>query len=258
MNFKRSEARHYNANHEDSIGNYLLCVVQGLLKSSGSDLMRLTRLLLGEYALEVHQSDFLPYEKRKELLLELIRCLDKDNMSEEQFFEEILKIRSSDQVRHKLKPVFDIIRNREPYTSHNDQTMNDTFPESFERPYKKIKRQEEIWNYDRFFDKLVQTVFDMGEESEIDIIENENGKIIYSHVDYPEQRRDLEHDVNALICNDKYELKLFPKGLILSLLNMITLSLNRKDLTSMPEEYINNIRKACTAYPFFENTIWDE
>lgn len=279
-----------SAELSETIGNYLLCVCQGLFKTDGSNLMRKIRLGLGEYALSVHSADFVSPEKRESLLLEIVRCLDKDNLSEDQFLDEVLRLRSSDHVRHKLKEVQDVIRERNVSTDddvfaaassfpHRDTDDNNnnkrrryedrhhpvggtsddpTFEDVYDRPAKKAKARTKAWNPDEFVGSVLDTIFEEGDESEFDIIENSPGATIYLHVDYPNQERILEEDLRALLMDDKHELKLFPKGLILSLLSVVVKSLDRKDLNAMPREYVTSLKEKASKYPFFENSILDE
>lgn len=271
----------------ETIGNYLLCVCQALFKTDGSNLMRKIRLGLGEYALSVHSADFVSPEKRESLLLEIVRCLDKDNLSEDQFLDEVLRLRSSDHVRHKLKEVQDVIRDKNVSSSPTDEedssfaqagkkrryddpppsrsssgarrsSEEPTFEDMYDRPTKKAKARTKAWNPDEFVGSVLDTIFEEGDESEFDIIENSPGATIYLHVDYPNQERILEEDLRALLMDDKHELKLFPKGLILSLLSVVVKSLERKDLNAMPREYVRSLKDKASKYPFFENSILDD
>lgn len=250
----------------DTISTYLLCVAQGLFKMEGSGVMNKVRLGLGEYAMSVHQADFLHPSKRVELLQEIIHALDKDNLSEDQFFETVLDIRSSDQVRHKIKEVKDVIRNhlqpgryREPTT--NRQKMYSDYQEpTFEDRYtltsKKIKIQPQDWNLDAFVSRMMDNIYEDTEDSDFDISPSESSDtntILYYHNDHPKQERDLMQDVQDIFENKNMEY--MPKGIKLSLLGEINRAIIPEDLHSMPTTYLNNLKRALGDFDFFENSI---
>lgn len=238
-----------------SIGTRLLCVAQGLFKPSKSELTNRVRLGLGKYAMTLHHAHFLSPEKRDELMSELVHCIDKDYLSDEQFYECVLTLRSADEVRFHLKDVQDELR------SHFGETKDSNVQPTFEDKYqvqspKKIKRQKtNHWNSTTLLNKIVEDIYDQNpEESDFDVVDNTPEGILYVHVDHPNQERDLLKDLETLLENDRNQLKMMPKGVMLSLLHEIHNVLDRNDISEMPRKMVENLKRLSDDYDVFENS----
>lgn len=237
--------------------NMLICILEGLTHNlSSNELVNKVKMGLGNYAMQVHKSDFLNPEEKETHLRELIHCLDKDNLSPEQFFDEVLSLKSSDKVRHVLKPILAMIR-----SGNSDEVPEPTFehqyPEKTKRsiPPEKILKKREFM-IDDFVSNVLNKILE-DENCDIDIVERNPQTVVYVHSDYPNEERDLFEDVTAILNGNAEDVNDIPKGVQLSLLYLLCSALAEDSRRyNMPEEMQDNLKSLCSDYEMFGNFFY--
>lgn len=271
----------------DEIGRLLLCLSQSLFKSEDDPDINFVRLGLGEYIMELHQAEHLIPEKRIHLMSEVLYCTDRDHLSKNQFFEAVLGIKSSDEVRHWLYKVHSYLRNlakgvTNPIQSHTTETKSfkapntlknnaderartyenflDTSlpPPTFEEQYpkmqnKRIKLNRKEWNFESFLHKIMNNFYEYHNNMEILDIAKDGTDIIYQTDERPNEERSLVQDLKTILFeNDVSDI---PVGTLLLLLERILNVFDYEDKQTMPKPVIDNIIDLTQDYPKFNDHI---
>lgn len=269
----------------DEIGRLLLCTCQALLKCDDDPDMNYVRQGLGEYVMELHQSEHLIPEKRIQLISEVLYCTDKDHLSKNQFFESVLGIKSSDEVRHWLHKVHHYLRNlgktgnsiqshvtetpnlRNPDIIHRPDERVSTYqnylnniplPPTFEDQYpemqsKRIKLNKKEWNFENFLYKILNDLYENPENIEVLDISKDNQQIIYTTEERPNDERNLIDDLKTILYeNDTSNI---PIGILLLLLERILNVLDYEDKHTMPKPMLQNLMSLMEDYPKFRDHI---
>lgn len=271
----------------DEIGKLLLCLAQALLKCDDDPDINYVRLGLGEYVMELHQAEHLIPEKRIQLMLEVLYCTDRDHLSKNQFFESVMGIKSSDEVRHWLHKVHNYLRNvnqrqtgsiqshvteTRPYKPHDPRKKlpderNSTYanfldttalPPTFEEHYpemqnKRIKLTKKDWDFENFLYKIINNFYDYHNEMEILDISKDGQTIIYHTEERPEEERSLIDDIKTILYEK--DTSDIPIGTLLLLLERILNVFDYEDKQTMPKPMLENIIQLIQDYPKFNNHI---
>lgn len=272
----------------DEIGRVLLCNCQALLKTDDDPDINYVRLGLGHYVMELHQAEHVIPEKRIQLMLEVLYCTDRDNLSKNQFFEAVQNIKSSDEVRHWLIGVKTYLNKTEgqgggmqvqtintykPVTKIHGETAsrlednrNETYRNyasaasehpTFEDQYpnmqnKRFKLSRKEWNFEKFLNKLINDFYDF--DNGMDILEVTKDKdIIYITEERPEDERSLVEDLKTIFSSDNF--RDIPLGTLLLLLERILNVFDYEDKQTMPQELQDRIVNLIRDYPKFNNHL---
>lgn len=266
----------------DEIGRLLLCLSQALFKVDEDPDINYVRLGLGEYVLELHQAEHLIPEKRIQLMSEVLYCTDRDHLSKNQFFEGVLSLKSSDEVRHWLHKVQHYLRSLHQKQNgkiqshvistkdrptlkrdlpdertHTYQNFLETAP-TFEDNYpemqsKRIKLNKKEWDFESFLFKILNNFYDSQNDMEIVDVSKDGKNITYITEERPREERSLIDDLKTILyTGDTSEI---PVGTLLQLLERILNVFDYDDKTSMPKEMLDNIIYQIQDYPKFNNHI---
>lgn len=280
----------------DEIGYLLLSLSQGLFKCDSDPDLNFVRLGLGEYVMELHQADYLIPEKRIFLMSEVLYCTDRDHLTKNQFFESVLGLKSSDEVRHLLFKVQNYVRNlgqkqtgsimqshktetplvfrpiektikpderKRTYENYLSTTYSaqPTFAEEYERmaQNKKSKTNEkkiEEWNFENFLHRIINDFYEFENNMEILHVSPDGSEIIYQNEERPDEERSLIDDLKSIL----YEGKTtdIPVGTLLPLLERILNVFTYNDKKTMPRYMLDNIIYLIEDYPAFQNHIINE
>lgn len=261
------------------IPNYVGCLFQAFAKRENSEIKRLLKYALAEYAYNVLHSTHLEESKRMNLLLEIIHVLDKDTLSDEQFKEEVGKIRSSDEVRHFFK---NAMQHYKTSSCDNEEEMEEgemksdgeegegeeediPVKDTFEDKYFKIdesrgkRKLEELKLYDSKkrkdnMNRIIKKITDyiLNSENDFNIQIHSPNEISYSHKDYPFDERDLIGDIVAMFQGDNEITDQLPVSTLLTLLDVLDNSLKTKEISKLPSDYVKNIAALCKPYARFD------
>ncbi len=249
------------------IQNYITCLFQVLAKNEPSDMKSKLKSALANYAYNIIHSTHLEENKKKELLNEIIYVLDKDSLSDDQFKEEVNKIRSSDEVRHFLKNALKA-NLKEDYENENYENKNDTFDEIYDeneviddKPSK--RKLEDIKLYDsrkqknnirQILKKIVNYIQNEDDNDlNLHILKPfPNAEISYFHREYPFEERDLIGDLIAMFEKENEIIDEIPEAVLLTLLDNVERSLKSSDISKLPNAYVRNLKELCAPYAHFE------
>lgn len=256
--------------------NYVGCLFQAIAKRENSEIKKNLKIALAEYAYNVLHSTHLNETKRMNLLLEIIHVLDKDTLSDEQFKEEISRIRSADEVRHFFKNAMknvkgnnlmgdedeEIIEEGESLNAGEPEEGNDTFEDKYfkvdENTGKKKLEELKLFDSKKRRDNISRVIkkitdYILQHENDFNVQIHGPKEISYSHSDYPFSERNLIEDIMALFNGEQEIIDELPTSTLLTLLDVLDSSLKSSDIAKLPVDYIKNIAKLCRPYARFEN-----
>lgn len=250
----------------NQIQNYIGCLFQALVKPEKSELKKKIKYALGEYAYNVILSTHLDENKRIFLLNELIHALDKDTLSEEQFKDEVFKIRSSDETRHFLKNALKELKlkNSDDEESEDEKNLPGTSNDTFEDKYNDVddfprkRKFEELKMFDsrkrkNNINNILKKITNFAMESDNDLnIEKQGDNVIYFHRDYPFEERNLIQDIMSIFQNDQEILEEIPISTKLTILDILNDALKSSDIAKLPVDYKRNVGNLCKPYSKFE------
>lgn len=246
---------------ENVLKNYICCLFQALNgKRETSKLKRDLKTDLGYYAFRIVNCTHVPEHKRHVLLNEVLHALDKDGLSDQQFEDEIMRIRSSDDTRHYLREALGEDESKE--IEKSEPTFEDKFDGS-EIPVEEVKKDIsylkswESLSERKNVDKILKKIFNYIKDNESDInIEVETPEIVkYVHVDNPTHERDLFEDLLDIFNGEEERMRYVPIGTILTLLDSVLKSINNADLNKLPSDFKMNLKKFTQPYSMFDNSI---
>lgn len=272
----------------DELGRLLLCLSQALMKCDEDPDMNYVRLGLGEYVLEIHQAEHVLPEKRIQLMSEVLYCTDRDHLSKNQFFESVMSLKSSDEVRHWLYKVQNFLRKSrnnidnsksassliqshssetprapnpkvqrapdERYQTYNNYlhtvpTFEDRYPHM---QHKKIKLTKKEWSFENFLLKVLDFLYESA-TSNIELLQVAHDKIIYQTSERPNEERELISDIQSILNNDG--LDDIPISTALEILELILSVFDYEDKQSMPKNMIDNLMSVSQDFPKFNKHI---
>lgn len=240
-------------NLSNEIGRYVLCCSQALLKLDSDPEINAVRLGLGEYMLNIQQSDHLPVEKRIRLLREVLFSTDSDHLTKSQFFDNVLKLKSSDEARHMLSNVQNYIRRAQGNVPSTSAETEPTFEEDYPlTKRKKSEPPEQIWNFSNFLERFLNEIYESTDD-DIEILEASPDKITYRHEDNSDEERDLIQDLETLLTLEG--IQNIPVNVLLSLIEIVLKIINKKDLRSIDKEHLDNLRYLASQYERYNNHI---